>query len=187
MRIVLGSENIPKSAAVRESFTRVFPLEKRIDVETVCTESGVSAHPRSAEESITGALNRAAQARELRPGADYYVGIEGGLLCVGERTWEIGWVAIYNSLGQITTGLSAGIEISGDILRGITTGTELNDILARDFHITAAGNTNGFYGIATDDLVTRQAAYEQGVTFALAQFLHPELYVDSATGIVPAS
>jgi len=178
MRIVVGSENLPKSAAVRQSFTRAFPHEKRIDVEMVRTESGVSSHPVSGEESILGALNRASKAGELRPGADYYVGIEGGLLRVGDRVWEIGWVVIRDSLGKVATGLSSGIEIKGDILRRITSGIELNDILEHDFQIVAAGNANGFYGLATDDLVTRQAAYEQGIAFALAQFLHPEFYSD---------
>ena len=175
MKIVVGSTNIPKTMAVEGSFNRAFPNDE-IYVTGVSTESGVSSHPTSAQESIAGALNRLAQAKNHMPGADYYVGIEGGLLQVDHRMWEIGWVAIGNALGQIATGLSAGVELRGAILDAIINGEELDHVLEEKFDIHAAGNANGFYGLATNDLVTRQAAYEQGITFALAQFLHPEFY-----------
>jgi inosine/xanthosine triphosphatase len=177
MRVIVGSENTPKRQAAEASFVAAFPREQII-VDGVKTNSGVSSHPTTAEESITGALNRAEQARLLKPEADFYVGIEGGLLKVGERAWEIGWVAVVSAAGQNATGLSAGIEIQGKILSAICDGEELNDVLANDHGIKSAGNANGFYGLATNDLVTRQAAYEQGITFALARFLHPEFYSD---------
>ncbi len=175
MKVVVGSNNLPKRNAVENSFKAAFPDEDII-IGTVSTDSGVSSHPTSAGESITGALTRVARAKELITDADFYVGIEGGLLRVSGRAWEIGWVAISNSDGKIATGLSSGIELQGSILKAITDGVELNKVLENDFGIQSAGNNNGFYGLATNDLVTRQAAYEQGVTFALASFLHPEFY-----------
>ena len=177
MEVVIGSNNKPKRNAVENSFKAAFPTEE-ITIETISTNSGVSAHPTSGEESIKGALTRMAQAKELIADADYYVGIEGGLLRSSGRAWEIGWIAINDSSGKIATGLSAGIELRGKILDAITDGIELNEVLENDFGIQFAGDSNGFYGLATNDLTTRQAAYEQGVTFALASFLHPEFYSD---------
>ncbi len=175
MKVVVGSKNIPKCAAVEASFSRAFPADNII-VEGLATESGVSSHPTSADESIRGALNRATEASLKISDADYYVGIEGGLLTHNDRAWEIGWVAIRNSQGQTTTGLSAGIELRGKVLEAIVNGIELNDVLKNDYGFEAAGSNSGFYGIATNDIVTRQDAYEQGITFALAPFLHPEFY-----------
>lgn len=98
MEIVVGSENIPKKLAIKHAFRQLYPGES-LDIQGISADSGVSSHPVSAEESLKGARQRIAHARELRPGADYYVGIEGGLLKVGDIAWELGWVAIENHKG----------------------------------------------------------------------------------------
>ena len=135
MKIVIGSANVPKREAVIEAFSRAYKGQN-IDVDYVTTDSAVSSHPTSTTEAMQGALNRVADAKRQVQKADYYVGIEGGLMQSDGRAWEIGWVAISNY----------------------------------------EGNANGYNGLATNDLVTRQQAYVQGDLFALAQFLHPELY-----------
>ena len=175
MKIVIGSINVPKKDAVLLAFSQAYGNEL-IDVTCVETNSGVSSHPSNAGEALRGAINRVTDAKNQMPGADYYVGTEGGLLQENGRAWEIGWVAIMNSVGELATGLSAGIEIKGEILKAILDGTELNDVLDDIYGIGKIGNSNGFYGLATDDLVTRQQAYEQGIQFAIAQYKHPELY-----------
>lgn len=177
MRVVVGSRNIPKRNATEASFKAAFPNEE-IAVETVNAESGVCSHPISSEESLKGALNRAVNASKLVHNADYQVGIEGGLLVVADRAWEIGWIAVRHSSGKISTGLSAGMELGGKILKAVLGGEELSEILKNCYGIESAGNRNGFFGLGTNDLVTRQSAYEQGITFALAPFLHPEFYGD---------
>lgn len=177
MRIVVGSQNRPKLQAVESSFGGAFPGQE-IVVEGVATDSGVSSHPTSAEESLAGAMNRMTHAQELMSGADYYVGIEGGLLRVGEQAWELGWVAVSDALGKTSTGLSPAIEIRGAMLEAILSGTELNDVIEAKLGIHKIGNKTGYLGLATNDLVTRQASYEQGIILALAAFLHPELYTD---------
>lgn len=175
MKIVIGSANVPKREAVIEAFRRAHK-DQHIDANYVTTDSAVSSHPTSATEAMQGALNRVADARRQVQEADYYVGIEGGLLQSDGRAWEIGWVAISNSEGSVATGLSAGIELQGTILKAVQEGIELNDVLEDIYGTKGVGNANGYNGLATNDLVTRQQAYVQGVLFALAQFLHPELY-----------
>ncbi len=175
MKVIIGSNNLPKRLAVERAFNGVYP-DTYILISTVSADSGVSSHPLSGTESLTGALNRAASARILDPDADFYVGIEGGLLIVDDRVWEIGWVAIVNAKGETYTGISAGIELRGEFLKAIRSGKELNDVLSENCNIDNAGGTNGFYGLATDDLVTREQAYVQAVVFALAPFKHPEYF-----------
>lgn len=177
MQIIVGSKKSPKVQAVEESFRAVFPNEE-ISIDGVATDSGVSSHPTSADDTLAGALNRAEHARRLVSDADYYVGIEGGLVKVVDRVWEVGVIAVIHSSGVVSTGVSAGIEVRGAILEAIESGTELSDVIEQKFGIESIGATNGFYGLATNDLVTRQAAYEQAITFALAPFLHPELYAE---------
>ena len=175
MKIVLGSNNIPKKNAVITAFSSAYK-NGEIDVECVATDSGVSSHPTSVTDSLQGAINRLNDARRQRPDADYHVGIEGGLLQSDGRAWEIGWVAIGNSDGKVATGLSAGIEMKGELLRAILDGTELSEVLDKIHGVGRIGDTNGFLGLATDDVVTRQQAYEQGIQLAIAQFKKPELF-----------
>jgi inosine/xanthosine triphosphatase len=175
MEIVVGSQNLPKKLAVESAFRKMYPGDF-LEISVVAAESGVSDHPTSAKESLAGAKQRAKHARELKPDADFYVGIEGGLLEVDGTAWELGWIAVENSQGEVSTGVSAGLEVRGKILQAIRSGRELNDILREDFDIENAGGTNGFYGVATDNAVGRQEGYEQAIIFALAPFKHPEYF-----------
>jgi inosine/xanthosine triphosphatase len=151
VEIVVGSQNIPKHQAVTNAFLKLYPGES-LEIQGVSADSGVASHPTSVEESLEGAMNRVKHARELHPDADYYVGIEGGLLSLGDLAWEIGWVAVESSEGEVFTAPSAGLEVKGKVLEAIRAGRELNDILKEDFKIENAGGTNGFYGVVTDTL-----------------------------------
>jgi inosine/xanthosine triphosphatase len=175
MRVVTGSRNGPKRQAILGAFSKVFPGES-IDVMSVAADSGVSSHPTSAVESLKGAINRAKAAKQLSPGADYYVGIEGGLTEIGGRYWEHGFVAIEDRKGRLHTALSAGIEIRGRILESILNGDELSQVLEAQFGLKDIGKSKGFYGLATDDNITRISGYQEAVIFALSPFMHPEFF-----------
>ncbi len=175
MKVVVGSQNTPKINAVKAVFATYFPDEE-VEIVGVGASSDVSSHPLSAKESIRGAKNRAANSATLQPDADYYVGIEGGLLAIDEKAWEIPWVVIANSEGKSAVGMGAGIEMGPTILQAIRSGREL-DVVLDDMGFGRLGNANGFYGLATNDIVTREDAIRQGVAFALARFVHPELYL----------
>jgi len=94
----------------------------------------------------------------------------------GNRRRPKSIVAIRNSKDEIATGVSSGLELRGELLEAVLCGTELDEILESNFGVRPGRDGNGFYGLATNDLVTRQAAYEQAITFALASYLHPEFY-----------
>lgn len=71
-------------------------------VRGVKAASGINEQPLGNEETIQGALNRLAHAKELAPGADFYAAIENGLLevpCGGEETrfFDVGWVVLERS------------------------------------------------------------------------------------------
>lgn len=175
MKVVLGSQNRPKRQAVPEAFAKVFPGEK-ISLVTVDADSGVSAHPTDAEESLKGAINRAHRAKELGSDADYYVGVEGGLVELDGKYFEHGFVVIEDKAGNLSFGLSPGLEIRGKLLKSILGGEELSLALDSHFGLKDIGKTNGFYGLVTDDLITRVSGYIDAVIFALAPFNHPEYF-----------
>lgn len=175
MKVVLGSTNEPKRQAVLKAFEDMFP-DDEIIVELINASSGVSSHPTSGSESLKGAKNRSKHAKELHPGGDYYVGIEGGLTEIDSTAWEIGYVVIEDSKGEIHTGLSSGIEMQGKLLNAIRAGKELSLALEDTFGLKDIGKANGFYGLTTDDHVTRADALHQAIIFALAPFKHPEYF-----------
>ena len=175
MKIILGSNNEPKRLAVSNAFQKAFP-DTDIVVETVSADSGVSSHPLNGSETLQGALNRAAHARQQKPGADFYVGVEGGLIQIDDRTWLHGLIAVSNAEGETYTGVSAGVELRGILLVAAHEGRELNESLHEHFELKDIGKANGFYGLVSNDVVTREDAYIQAIIFALAPFNHPEYF-----------
>ena len=76
--VIVGSTNPVKLTAVQTGFGAMFPQE-RFNFRGIDVPSGVSAQPQSDAETLQGAKQRAANAREQVPGADFWVGIEGGV------------------------------------------------------------------------------------------------------------
>ncbi len=72
MKVVLASTSAVKLEACRAAFG----LEAEII--TVKAPSGVNEQPLN-DETLTGAFNRIAAAKQLAPGADVYVSIENGI------------------------------------------------------------------------------------------------------------
>jgi inosine/xanthosine triphosphatase len=76
MIVAVGSKNKIKIKPVEEIFSHHFA---DVVVSGVDVNSGISEQPMSDDEMFTGALNRAKRALKKVKGAEYGVGIEGGL------------------------------------------------------------------------------------------------------------
>ena len=91
--IVLASGNPVKARATLGGFRRVFP-DQKFDIECMPVPSGVADQPRSDAETLEGAENRAARVQRRHPAADYWVGIEGGIVDDGEEMTAFAWVVV---------------------------------------------------------------------------------------------
>ena len=78
MKVVVASKNPVKVAAARRAFEAGFP-SAAVEVEPVSADSGVDDQPFTDEDTRHGAINRAHNAREVVPEADFWVGLEGGV------------------------------------------------------------------------------------------------------------
>jgi len=78
-KIIVASENPVKIKATLIGFEKMFPDEK-FTISGVSVPSGVSNQPRSDEESLTGSLNRANNAQASYLKADFWVGMEAGVI-----------------------------------------------------------------------------------------------------------
>jgi inosine/xanthosine triphosphatase len=176
--IVVASTNPVKVQAARTGFQKMFPDEV-FDTEMVNAPSRVSDQPASDAETYTGALNRARQAAELAPQADYWVGIEGGVqecdyeACQAEMM-AFAWVVV---IGRRNTGdLLIGKGRTGTfflperIASLVRQGMELGQADDEVYRRSNSKQENGAVGILTGDVIDRARLYEHAVVLALIPF-----------------
>ena len=172
--IVVASGNPVKIRAARNGFQRMFAQET-FQVETVEVPSGVGKQPFSSEETRQGALNRARAARQARPGADFWVGIEGGVEPEDEALSAFAWVVILSAdlCGQSRSG---SFFLPPRVAELVRQGLELGEADDRVFGRSNSKQDNGAIGLLTGDVVDRCALYEQAVILALVGVRNPGLY-----------
>ena len=177
MKINVGSENRVKTDAVRESVSG-YSFLTGAEVVSVAVESGVSEQPKSAEETITGAMNRA---RSAFNGCDLSFGIEDGLMSVpGTKTgyMNICACAIYDGQ-EFHIGLSSAFEYPPDVTGLVfRKGLDINQA----FHRTGltdnpkVGSSEGAIGILTKGRLNRKEYTKQAVTTALIHLDNSHLF-----------
>ncbi len=172
--VVISSKNPVKVNATKQAFALVFP-DQTFDFVEISAESGVSNQPLSNQETQAGATNRVNNVAAAHPGADFYVGIEGGVEQVGPDMHSFAWVIIkgQNKNGQARTGT---FFLPAKVAELIHQGVELG---AADDIVFAKNNSkqqNGAVGILTGDVIDRTKYYLDAVVLALIPFRNPDLY-----------
>ncbi|GHO44182.1 hypothetical protein KSX_23450 [Ktedonospora formicarum] len=132
----------------------------------------------SDEESIRGARNRAVRALEAL-GADYGVGLEGGLQETGGIWFDCGWIVVTDSKGHQGTGATIKLVVPEAMLKMIREGMELGDVIDTIFERQNSKQAEGHFGLMTGNALTRASCYSDGVVAALARFVHPHLFPES--------
>lgn len=172
--IVVASQNPVKARAALNGFRRMFPGDE-FTLQTVPAPSGVSAQPCSDAETLQGACNRAQAAAQVRPEADFWVGIEGGVEPQGEQMTAFAWIAVQD--GQQTgRGRTGTFFLPPAVAALIRQGKELGEADDIVFGQSNSKQKNGAIGLLTGDVIDREALYEQAVILALLPFKNPALY-----------
>ena len=173
MIVAVGSENPSKIDPVKNIFPKHF---RDVEVIGVTVSSGVPDQPLHDDEMFQGALNRAKAALEKVRKATYGVGIEGGLHKYSYGWFERSTVVIVDRKGNIGVGSSGGLALPPKIIKMIEQGKNLEEACDSLFGTKKIGTGVGMFGLLTNNVVTRSSGVEHGVAFALARFLHEELY-----------
>jgi inosine/xanthosine triphosphatase len=175
MHIAIGSKNPVKIEAAKQAFEAVWPevawVATGIDI-----ASRVAAQPMSSDETILGATNRAMGALRAT-GADYGVGIEGGIQQIGEQYFTSGWVVVVDKHGTKGIGSTVMAIVPETMMQHIGRGMELGDVCDLVFQGTNTKHGDGHFGLMTKNVVTRTSGYKDGVAMALARFVHPQLFL----------
>lgn len=177
IRALVGSRNPTKIAAVEDVFGRCFGAAEVIGFET---PSGVADQPVGLEETFAGAENRARRLVQLNAtqglGADYCVGIEGGVVRLHDRWFAFGVICIADAAGRLGFGVTSHFELPGDIAAGLARGAELGEVIDA---LTGQRDTRlngGAIGFLSHGQLDRRGLAGQGVFMALLPFLNAELF-----------
>ncbi len=177
MLIRIGSKNPAKVAALREVL-QGYALFTDAEVEALEVSSEVSDQPKSLEETIRGARNRAHNAFAAGLFADWGVGIESGLMQVPySRTGHMDVCAcVFYRGGDTHLGLSSAFECPPEVTRlMLEEGLDMNQAFNAAGLTTKAklGNEEGAVGILTRGRVDRKAYTMQAITMALIHLDRP--------------
>lgn len=173
IRIIVASENPVKIESARQGFAQVF-ADTELDVTGIAVPSGVSDQPMSDAETLRGADNRAHNARQAQPEADYWVGIEGGVEALDGALQAFAWIVVLGD-GRIGRGRTGTFILPDEIAALIHQGVELGHADDAVFGRSNSKQKNGSVGILTGDRIDRVAFYVPAVVLALIPFMNPHL------------
>ena len=171
MNVVVASKNPVKIRAANEAFCAVFP-GKSIDIRGIEVESGVGDQPESDAKTREGARSRALKARDAEPGADFWVGLEGGVEVFDGQLMAFAWMAIKGRAGDISEARSPTLPLPPAVKELVDAGMELGEANDRVFSTMNSKQGGGAYGLLTDGRYTRESIYAQTLIIALTPFIH---------------
>ena len=174
MKIAVGSTNPAKLKAAKLAIKKIFP---EAEVKAVNVKSGVSDQPKSDEESIKGAINRAKRALK-KADADFGLGMEGGMHKIGSNHFESGWIAVIDKEGKIGLGSSARWQVSRKISKPLFKGKELAEVINEMTGRDDVHKKEGIMGLISNGHLPRHKTYSHGIIFAFAPFISDEIFWD---------
>lgn len=176
MKVVIGSISPVKKEAVERAFNMLFPATEFV-FECVKANSGISDQPMSNDEIRTGALGRIKHSKELVSGADFYVGLEGGVEEMYGDLYNYGWVAIESKNNKQGYGRTFSFALPHAI-RNLIIHEGLEQSHATDKVLSKSGTKTGTgtIGPLTNNSLTYTDWYTPAVIGALVPFLREDLY-----------
>ena len=175
-KVIVASKNPTKIQAAQNGFWEMFP-DEAFDFEGISVPSGVSDQPIGDEETYRGAMNRVEAAKLARPDADFWVGIEGGNLKIGDEMEVMAWIVVLSkSHPQLGKARTAGFYLPPRVVELVNEGYELGHADDIVFGVSNSKSTSGSSGLLTDNVMTRNRFYTPAVILALIPFKKPELF-----------
>jgi inosine/xanthosine triphosphatase len=176
MRINIGSLNPVKVEAVKDTIKQ-YGFFKDAKIVPIESESEVSGQPKSLNETITGAKNRA---KNCFQNCDYSIGIESGLIETNEpRTKHMNFCvcAIYNGK-KFALGFSPAFPLPKIFSDSIAIGKEVDAVAYETKQTDNPGikKESGIIGIWTKGIVTRKDYTIPAIQMALIELQNPELF-----------
>lgn len=178
MKILIGSKNPVKIEAAKEAFLKYF---EEVEVVGIEVDSQVPDQP-IGEETFEGAKNRALELRKINEtknlNARFCVGIEGGIMKLYSRWFCFGGMCIIDDKGKIGFGTSPCFELPDKVIREISGGAELGEVIDKIMGEQNTKQKGGAIGFFTKGVMNRKDFYVAGLTVALVSFVNEKLYFE---------
>jgi inosine/xanthosine triphosphatase len=179
MKINVGSKNLTKIRAVEESVALYPDLFPDPEVVAVDVDVELYGHPKSINETVDGAIDRAKKAFS---GCDYSFGIEGGLMQVPQTKtgfMEVGACAVFDGK-DFCVGLGPAyewpIKVTEKILNNSTDASSAFNQLGYTKHEKLGAQPGGIIGHLTEGRLTREDFTRYSIIMALIQLEKPDYY-----------
>jgi len=173
MKIILGSASERKVEIAAQVAKQLFGVDEA-EVVGLAVASGVPDTPYD-RQTFDGARNRAISARDHDPEAEYWVGLESGLVERYGHFYEESWAAVINKEGREYYGYSSGLKVPDYILKRMKESElehcEVMDLLEQEFAITTPNETWGNY---SGGAIARSVSLEEALRNAWIQSLDLE-------------
>ena len=173
--IVVASTNPVKIRSAQEGFQRMFP-EEQFSAQGTTVDSGVAHQPMTDTETLSGARNRATNAKRAKPDADFWIGIEGGVDLMGTGMHAFAWVVILSGGTEHGEARSASFLLPDSLAALVRAGMELGEADDQVFGRQNSKQANGAVGLLTANAVDRETLYVMPVILALIPFKQKPIY-----------
>jgi inosine/xanthosine triphosphatase len=179
MLIRIASTRAPKINGVKRAFKKISShfsiLDSSIIFETYQTESGVSDTPKSIEELISGAQQRAQSVFDKEKTA-MSIGVEGGVFQIHEKVFLQSWSCVFDGK-NFSFGSSGSIEIPQSLATAVMHNcADLGIVIDGFAQKNDVRSNQGTFGILTNDLITREDSFELATLNALMPFFNEQMY-----------
>jgi inosine/xanthosine triphosphatase len=176
VKVLVGSQNPVKVDAVKEAFSKFF---EDTEVMAVKVDSKVSNQPKN-DEVFEGAKNRALELKRINEkeklGAEFFVGMEGGITEMPPRWFNFNGTCILDEKGRTGYGTSPLFELPKDVIKQLLNGRELGDVMDEIFKDHNCKQKGGAIGHFTKGEIKRKNLCIDSLVIALIPFLNKELY-----------
>ena len=170
MKIAIGTKRKAKIKGVKKGIAEFIYIQDTVEFSTHDADSGISHMPLSLDETMSGAQNRALDLKNKNIEADYYIGLEGGLVAVQEKTYLISLAYVLNNNDKGHFGFSPMLEVPQEIHKRIKEGEELGPIMGELSGNLDLRSENGSMGAWSGDMFKRDDEFAVAVKAALCPF-----------------
>jgi inosine/xanthosine triphosphatase len=181
--IIVGSTNPAKVEAVRLAVRQIRMNERLTghghilqdvtveSVQGVSVHSGVSSQPRSDEETIQGAVNRAHDLHVQFPDA-VCIGLEGGTTETRYGMMICNWGCLVEPGGRRYVSGGLRMPLPASIADGIRQGKELGELMDQYTNRAGVSKKEGAIGILSQGLIDRSHMFRDTVLLLFGQAIH---------------
>ncbi len=173
-KVIIASKNPVKIQAVKNGFENMYS-DQDFDFFGVSVSSGVDDQPMSNNETYTGAMNRADNASREVVGADFYVGVEGGIERHGNEMEVFAWIVI-KAADKYGKARTATFFLPNEVVELVKDGIELGEADDIVFNRNNSKQQDGAVGILTGNVINRTNYYVEAVVLALIPFKNVDLH-----------